>query len=368
MRAVRAAGSRPSRRSGHVAVYDPAGERMLIAHGFDSAGRFSADTWALRVPARRWVCVAGAGAGCLRPAPAPPGRAFAAAATAGQQLFVLGGAGLDQAMSCRAGRRVSGLLEDLWALSLATAEWTPVAAAPAGAAAPPGRQAGLRAPLVLVGGAVLNPAAASSDNSRKDASGAVMVLGDVWVLDAAPSEAGAAPGDRAAEFGGAALVRVALPAWCAGAGSLGTLWLELWARPEAAPAAGGAAILLAEARLGGRAVLRWTLVGVPGRTEAEPATYLSLTLTTAKVCPAPATQFHSTQFPEPAARPLWGFKSHTLFWPLDEMVCECHTRSRLPRPCCMCIDSPPGTLLSAAESGGMHTMLLLVQAMPTLCG
>jgi hypothetical protein len=278
-----------------VAVYDAAGQRMLVAHGFDAAGRFSADTWALQVPARRWVCVAGAAAGCLRPAAAPPGRAFAAAAAAGPRLFVLGGVGLDSLRSCLAGRRVPAVLQDLWALSLATAEWTRVAVAPAGAAAPPGRfsatltaserQAGLRAPLVLVGGATLSFAAESAATTSTEASWAVIVLGDVWVLDAAPSEAAAAPGDRAAEFGGAALVRVALPAWCSGAGSLGALWLELWARPEAAPAAGGTPILLAEARQSGRAVLRWTLVGVPGRTEAEPATYLTLTLITTQAPP-----------------------------------------------------------------------------------
>ncbi len=281
-----------------MAVYDAARERMLIAHGFDSAGRFSADTWALRIPARRWVCIAGAATGCLRPAAAPPGRAFAAAASAGPLLFVFGGVGTDPVRSCLAGRRVPAVLEDLWALSLATAEWFPVAAAPAGTAAPSGRfsatltaagrQAGLRAPLILVGGAALNLAAVSAASTSTDASGAVIVLGDVWVLDAAPSEADAAPGDRVAEFGGAALVRVALPAWCADAGSLGALWLDLWARPEAAPAAGGAAILLAEGRQGGRAVLRWTLVGVQGRTEAEPATYLTLTLMNTQAPPTPA--------------------------------------------------------------------------------
>jgi hypothetical protein len=279
-------------------VYDPAVGRMLVSQGMTASTGFSAETWSLNVEAQRWVCLMGSSAGCLRPSgSSPSGRAFAASASSGGRMFIFGGVGLNAALSCRLGTGIPTLYTDIWMLSLANSEWLPVTAASSGGAVPVGRfsatmtsvgrQAGLHAPLVLMGGASLFLAAADPNSvSKSDGSGVVIILNDVWLLDAAPSEAAAAANDRAAMFEGSSLVRVDLPEWCAGAGALGPLWWEMWARPEAAPAPGGKPILLVEARYSGLSVLRWLLVGTSALSEAFPGTYFVLVLVTRQVVPA----------------------------------------------------------------------------------
>ena len=51
----------PSRRYGHSAVYDTAGDRMIISHGFTDAGRFD-DTWAFNLATNSWQDISPAGA------------------------------------------------------------------------------------------------------------------------------------------------------------------------------------------------------------------------------------------------------------------------------------------------------------------
>jgi hypothetical protein len=271
---------------------------MLVSQGLTASTGFSADTWSLNVAAQRWVCLMGSSSGCLRPAGSgPAARAFSASASSGGRLFIFGGVGLDVALSCRLGAGIATLYTDMWMLSLANSEWLPVTAVSSGGAVPVGRfsatltsvgrQAGLHVPLVLIGGASLSmPAADPNSVVKSDGSGVVIVLNDVWLLDAAPSEAAAAANDRAAVFEGSSLVRVDLPVWCAGADALGPLWWEMWARPEAAPAPGGKPILLAEARYSGQSVLRWLLVGTSALSEAFPGTYFALVLVTRQVVPA----------------------------------------------------------------------------------
>jgi N-acetylneuraminic acid mutarotase len=113
------AGTPPSARSGHVAVYDPLRDRMLVFGGysFDGAYHYSNEVWALSLggtPA--WTQIIPAG-------DAPPARAGHAALydPVRDRLVLSGGYYFDGA---------SHYLADLWALSLGgTPAWTQLAPA-----------------------------------------------------------------------------------------------------------------------------------------------------------------------------------------------------------------------------------------------
>ncbi|MBY0507228.1 MAG: hypothetical protein K2X03_25155 [Bryobacteraceae bacterium] len=111
----------PSRRYGHSAILEPGRDRMVISHGFTSAGRFD-DTWSFNLATNAWQNLTPAGTKplrrCLHHAVYDPG--------AGQMLLYGG---------CASGFGPCPL-GDLWAFDLATNRWTERT----GAQKPPARE------------------------------------------------------------------------------------------------------------------------------------------------------------------------------------------------------------------------------------
>jgi hypothetical protein len=119
-----AAGTPPSPREGHTAVYDPVGDRMIVFGGYDGASRN--DVWALSLSGTpAWSALATAGA-----PPSPRAGHAAVYDPAGHRMVVFGGH--DGSFQ---GPQDPSLLNDAWALSLGESPaWSPLA--PAGS--PPG--------------------------------------------------------------------------------------------------------------------------------------------------------------------------------------------------------------------------------------
>ena len=99
----------PSRRYGHSAIYDAARERMVISHGFTTAGRFD-DTWAFDLRAESWRNITPAGAKPLR-------RCLHHAVYDGERnrMYLYGG--------CASGFGPCPL-GDLWTFDLSTNQWS----------------------------------------------------------------------------------------------------------------------------------------------------------------------------------------------------------------------------------------------------
>jgi hypothetical protein len=112
---VAAAGTPPSARYQHTAVYDPVGDRMIVFGGWSSGGRNN-DTWALSLPGTpAWTSISPGGV-----LPPPRSRQSAIIDPIRRRMLVFAGQG-------------STLLNDLWALSLDGAPaWSAIV--------PPGQQ------------------------------------------------------------------------------------------------------------------------------------------------------------------------------------------------------------------------------------
>ncbi|MFN0170400.1 MAG: kelch repeat-containing protein [Bryobacteraceae bacterium] len=108
-RALAADEAGPSRRYGHSAVYDSAGDRLVISHGFTTNGRFD-DTWAFDLARNSWSNLSPPSGRplrrCLHDAVFDP---------ATRQMFLFGG--------CASGNGPCPL-DDLWAFDFATNRWT----------------------------------------------------------------------------------------------------------------------------------------------------------------------------------------------------------------------------------------------------
>jgi uncharacterized protein (TIGR03437 family) len=108
-RQLSAEGTGPSTRYGHSAIYDPRGDRMIITHGFTSAGRFD-DTWAFDFNTNTWTNLNPQGAKPLRRC-----LQHAAYDTLRHRLLLYGGCSSGSGPCPQA---------DLWALDLETNRWT----------------------------------------------------------------------------------------------------------------------------------------------------------------------------------------------------------------------------------------------------
>jgi hypothetical protein len=161
----------PVPRYGHSAIYDGARDRMIVSHGFTSAGRFD-DTWAFSLSSNTWREIS-------PPSNRPLRRCLHDAAydPAGNQMLLYGG--------CASGFGPCPL-GDLWSFDLNNHRWTERT----GSARPPARQwsglqyDGRRGRLLLFGG-----------------SGGGGLLADTWKYDPAadawtesPLQASAPPG------------------------------------------------------------------------------------------------------------------------------------------------------------------------------
>ena len=115
-----AGGVGPPSRYGHSAVYDPKLNRMVISHGFTTAGRFD-DTWAFDLAANSWKDITPAGIKptkrCLH---------HAVLDEKGNAMYLYGG--------CSSGFGPCPQ-DDLWVLDFSTNLWQQVLATPK----PPGR-------------------------------------------------------------------------------------------------------------------------------------------------------------------------------------------------------------------------------------
>ena len=105
----------PSRRYGHSAIHDPVRNRMIVSHGFTSAGRFD-DTWAFDLAKDTWQNLSPAGTKpvrrCLH---------HAVYDNANQQMLLYGG--------CASGFGPCPL-GDLWSLDLVNNRWTELTGQP----------------------------------------------------------------------------------------------------------------------------------------------------------------------------------------------------------------------------------------------
>ena len=151
------AGTPPSARAGHSAIYDPVRDRMLVfGGGSDSSGY----VWALDLSGTpTWSLIAPAGT-----APSPRSGQVAIYDPGGDRMLVFGGSS-------------GGSLNDLWELSLGgTPTWTQLVPASWNPPAPRYNHSGFYDPLrdrmVIFGGSV----------------DAYTVLGDAWAFDLAGSQ------------------------------------------------------------------------------------------------------------------------------------------------------------------------------------
>jgi uncharacterized protein (TIGR03437 family) len=101
----------PSLRYGHSAVLDPAGDRMIISHGFTNSGRFD-DTWSFDLASNQWRNLTPSGTKPLRRC-----LHHAVLDEAAQTMYLYGG--------CASGAGPCPL-GDLWAFNLRTNTWTEV--------------------------------------------------------------------------------------------------------------------------------------------------------------------------------------------------------------------------------------------------
>jgi len=99
----------PSRRYGHSAIYESARDRMVISHGFTSAGRFD-DTWAFEFASNTWRNLSPSGTRPLRRC-----LHHAAYDAGNSQMFLYGG--------CASGNGPCPL-GDLWSFDLNSNRWT----------------------------------------------------------------------------------------------------------------------------------------------------------------------------------------------------------------------------------------------------
>lgn len=98
----------PKSRYGHGAIYDAARDRLVITHGFTTAGRFD-DTWAFDLASSNWRELTPSGTKPLRRC------LFHSASDGKDQMFIYGG--------CASGFGPCPL-GDLWAFDLTTNQWT----------------------------------------------------------------------------------------------------------------------------------------------------------------------------------------------------------------------------------------------------
>lgn len=102
-------GTGPPQRYGHGAIYETARDRMVITHGFTTAGRFD-DTWAFDFKTNSWTEITPAGTRplkrCLH---------HAVYDSARSQMYIYGG--------CASGFGPCPL-GDVWAFDLNTSQWT----------------------------------------------------------------------------------------------------------------------------------------------------------------------------------------------------------------------------------------------------
>jgi len=99
----------PSRRYGHSAIFEPGRDRMVISHGFTSAGRFD-DTWAFNLASNAWQNLTPSGTKPLRRC-----LHHAVYDAAGGQMLLYGG--------CASGNGPCPL-GDLWSFDLSANRWT----------------------------------------------------------------------------------------------------------------------------------------------------------------------------------------------------------------------------------------------------
>ena len=129
----------PSSRYGHSAIYDPAGDRMVISHGFTDEGRFD-DTWAFELATNTWRNISPSANRPLRRC-----LHHAVYDEQNRQMLFYGG--------CASGFGPCPL-GDLWSFDLARGEWRELTPTPS----PPPRQwYGLafdnsRARMIVLGG------------------------------------------------------------------------------------------------------------------------------------------------------------------------------------------------------------------------
>ena len=258
---------------------------MVVALGILADGSMTGETWILDLASSQWRCQYGQGSLCALATPAPPlgpgARSFSCSERIGLYLFVFGGASYDTlALSSGASRRIPSSKGDMWALNLATFSWRPVETSnsPQSRAFSSlvafDRQAGLKSPVALIGGANL-------DCYR---SGCIypLPLEEVWVLDASVAE-NEDRDDNMAEFDGNDFIVVDLPSWCSNVGSMSVLWIDAWINTIGYTTLTENPIVLFDTYYLDSSVLRWCFEGSSDSSSGETTSYITLFLTSSQV-------------------------------------------------------------------------------------
>ncbi len=139
--ALSTSGSAPSARSNHVAVFDAAGNRLIVFGGFNGTSVLN-DLYSLDLGTLQWTALSPSGT-----LPEARQGALAVYDPVHRALVLFGGAG-----------STTPYLADAWSLDLATLAWAPIVTPESGASAPAGRVdcAGdldpVRLQLLVVGG------------------------------------------------------------------------------------------------------------------------------------------------------------------------------------------------------------------------
>ena len=260
---------------------------MVVTLGWLADGSMTGETWILDLNTHRWRCHFGSGAACSFPTPlqpqGPSERAFASAQRVGMNLFIFGGATLGNQGGVRGQGTLIGL-GDMWALNLATLAWAPVDQGSAASSPQPrafasmvslDRQAGLKSPVVVIGGADL-------DCYSRGRCAYPRPLDDVWIRDVAAAENDAVD-DNHAEFDGNDFIAVDLPAWCRDVGSMSVLWIDAWVYTAGYTTAEQSPIVIFDTYYGDSSVLRWCFEGSSVSSGGEITSYVTLFLTTSQV-------------------------------------------------------------------------------------
>jgi hypothetical protein len=176
-------------------------------------------------------------------------------------------------------------LGDMWALNMASFTWSQVdmnarVASPSARAFSAmvsfDRQAGLKSPIALIGGA--------SMDCYGNGCEFPLPLDDVWILDTATAESGGGlDDDNMAEFDGEDFIVVDLPSWCSDVASMSVLWIDAWINAVGYTVPGADPIVLFDTYYGDSSVLRWCFEGSGETSSGESSSYVTLFLTTSQV-------------------------------------------------------------------------------------
>jgi hypothetical protein len=282
---MEAAGTRPPRSAGQVAIYDSNTYQMIVSFGMAAGPTLLDDMWILDLSSMIWICASGSSRQCIADTTQrisfgtairygkssnlgvrPSARAFAAGHLVGHTKFSFGGL-VQQQVACTPSLKKDVYIgsNEFWAMNTVTHEWSKVkdlANSTAKTATAPSARAfsqmtshrnvgGYLNPIFLVGGA--NMTCMMEDPPCT----APQPMNDIWIADAAKKATSA--NDKMCILDGEDdIIAIGLPVWCRKANKMGTMWLDMWLQVQTR---GNDKTILLDAYHEQTALLRWFVQG-----------------------------------------------------------------------------------------------------------